>query len=193
MENFKKPVAAFFTVVILAVVAWLLYDNYTNKIKTTKVFLEKPKIIMGLTLDTSFELPLDEQSREIGDMWKKFHEEAISSKLENLVIDNPSFYGVYYNFNDKQNGAYSVLAGSEVSAVSEVSNFQFVTIPIGKYMLFQYKYPKEGFSAELVVNGWMDVDKYFDNHKLYERTYEVDFEVYEPNELKIYVSYEAKK
>ena len=192
MDKFKKPIAAFTTVAILAIVAWLLYDNYANKIKAKRVFVEKPKIIMGISTDASFEQSTEDQSKDIGDLWKKFHEDKVTNNLPNIVTDNPNFYGVYYNYKDQHKSTYSVLAGSEVSAVDEDSKYKYITLPVGQYMVFEYNFPQSGFTPEIVVNGWKDVDQFFNSHKLYKRTFTIDYEIYEQKKLKIFISYDHK-
>ncbi|MEQ9116229.1 MAG: effector binding domain-containing protein [Rickettsiales bacterium] len=177
-------------VVVAIVGCWMLYSTFfMNAIKPHEGFINRPIIVVGNSVESSYDYSMETQKELIEKLWKKFHSNKIASKIPDSVAGN-RFYGVYSEYGN--GGKYKLTAGTEVASVNrKLEDYSYVTIPVGKYLVFSKKSAK-GFRPQLVIDGWKDIDQYFDNNDDYVRDYKVDFEVYYSDGVDIYISYSEK-
>ena len=138
------------------------------------------KTIYGISTRTNNTDEFDPKKGKIGKLHHDFD--------ANVTVDYKNgarVYALYYDFASDMHGDYSVLAGADEIASSEVE-LQEVTIPAGKYMLFK----GEGTVPAVVFETWQKVWSHFEDEKEEaRRAYGVDFEVYKgPQEIEIYIS-----
>ena len=103
-------------------------------------------------------------------LWAKFTKEFYDGKSE--------IYGVYCSYENGVNGLYDLFIGTK----SLCSGGEILEIKSGKYAVFSF--PNE---PQNVAKFWGQIWKYFEGSKL-KRAYETDFEFYDGDEIKIYIS-----
>ncbi len=142
-------------------------------------YLEK-FYVAGITTRTNNKIELDETTAQIPQLWQRYVDENIESKIFNKS-KNLLIYGVYKKSEKDVNSDYDYTIGVEVTKPKNA-----ITIEKDKYLVFS----KKGEFPELVIDTWHDVWNYFSSLECeYERTYNYDFEKYvKENEIEIYIS-----
>lgn len=139
------------------------------------------KKIIGIAVRTSNQSP--DMGEQIGGLWKKLYDGAISSIPEPVCATS---YGLYTNYQSDVNGEYDVIAGLEVSknAIAP-AGYVAAEIPQGLYAKFSFKGDATGGVGALWNKIWATE---------LNRKYQVDFEEYLPSEdmtnaeMNIYIS-----
>lgn len=183
----KKNIYIAVGTIVSIMACWFLYSTFfENAIKPHQGFIGRPIVVVGKSIESSYDYSMETQEEQIGKLWKEFHSSKVASKIPNTVAQN-RFYGVYSEYG--HGGKYKLTAGVEVSSIdSKINEYSYVTVPVGRYLVFSKKSSK-GFRPELVVDGWKEVDSYFEKNSKYKRQYAVDFEVYYSDGVDIYISY----
>lgn len=125
-------------------------------------------------------------SVEIGKLWEEFLGQKFGDAIQNK-ISSDEVLGLYTDYENKEFGAYSLVAGCEVSNVPAVPKGMVLkTIPSSKYFVVTAK----GKMPESIGEAW----EYIWNADI-QRTYTGDFELYdkrydgsENSEVDIYVA-----
>jgi len=143
----------------------------------TKVNLTE-KIVAGICINTNN----TKAPETITKLWNEFYSNNIISKIENKKNDS-FIYGVYSDYDSDMNGNYTITAGVEINR-KDIKKYNPVVIKKGKYILFE----QDGKLPKVVADTWIQIWKYFEEHKDIKRRYQSDFEVYEnDNNIKIYI------
>jgi predicted transcriptional regulator YdeE len=145
----------------------------------TIVRLEEIQII-GISVRTINADEMNPETSKIGKLYQRFD--------QNVTVnykDGARVYGVYFNYESGASGEFSVLAGSD-RIESNKEKLEMVTIPAGKYMVFEGK----GDVPRVVFETWEKIWDYFSNDStLHKRAYTTDFEHYRsPEEVDIYIA-----
>lgn len=158
---------------------WIAPDETGPQVVTHPIFN-----LMGIETHTKNALEQDLETARIGKLWERFYAEQLVSKIPNRV-DSPLLYGVYHKYHSDQNGAYSLMAGAEVTTLDNTpEDFTGITIPEAKYLVFS----QTGKMPEMVGQAWKTVWNYFAAKGQYERAFTADFEVYYPDHIEIYIA-----
>ena len=136
------------------------------------------KIIAGICINTNNKKAKDSISK----LWNEFFSNNIVSKIEHKKSDS-FIYGLYSDYESDMNGNYTVTAGVEINR-KDMKKYNTVLIKKGKYILFE----QEGQMPDIIVDTWIKIWAYFEEHKDIKRKYISDFELYEGDKgIKIYI------
>ena len=159
---------------------WLKYyviveERYVNIVQVDE------KTITGISVRTTNANETNPETSQIGALYQRF-DETVPVDYKN----GARVYGVYYNYESDASGEFSVLAGSDQINESVVSTLEQVTIPGGKYMVFE----AAGEMPQVVIDTWSKIWDYFSTENVpYQRAYTTDFEFYKnQNEIEIYIA-----
>lgn len=113
----------------------------------------------------------DSHAPKLGILWARFYADYLP-----CLPDNPSIYGVYYEYESDEQGDYRVLAGSANSAKHNKNIIkETVCVPAGRYL----KFSASGAMPDAVIRAWEQVWAYFhDTNCPHERLFSVDVEQY---------------
>lgn len=140
----------------------------------------KEKTAVGISAKTSNSSP--DMCKIIGGLWKRFFEDGIFFGIKNK--SNEKSLGLYYDYENNENGNYTTAVACEVNEAVETENLEIITIPAGKYAKFVVK----GNMVTAVNNFWQELWKMD-----LPRAFTCDFEEYqnsdpENSEIHIYIS-----
>ncbi|MFC1749528.1 GyrI-like domain-containing protein [Pseudomonadota bacterium] len=140
-----------------------------------------PKKISGLSIRTLNNDEMNSTTAKIGPLWEKF-DSAVTVDYKN----GARMYGLYFGYESDANGEFTVLAGTDQVSPPSTAVLEEITIPAGKYLVFEAK----GEMPQIVIDAWGDIWNCFSSGDAeYERAYNVDFEYYNnENEIEIYIS-----
>jgi predicted transcriptional regulator YdeE len=140
----------------------------------------KELTISGISTRTKKDDEMNPATSKIARLYQKFDDTVTVNYQEGTRV-----YGVYYNYEADASGEFSVLAGSD-KAESAKETLESVTLPTGKYMVFQGK----GGMPQVVIDTWGKIWNYFSNDNApHKRAYTTDFEYYKsPEEVEIYIA-----
>lgn len=144
------------------------------------VNLEEKKLV-GLNIRTNNNNP--NMGKDIEDLWNKFFNQGIFSKIENKI--NKRTIGLYSNYESDFTGDYDMTVACEVSDDKEKPKGTIIkTIPSGKYAKFIVK----GHMQKAVYEFWKELWK-----MSLDRAYTCDFEEYmnsdiDNTEINIYIA-----
>lgn len=143
------------------------------------------KIIAGCSARTNNSSP--DMSAVIGGVWQKFYSDDVYANIPYKL--NEKALGIYTDYENNENGDYTVMAGCEVSQKDITGNFEVCTIPAGKYAKFVIR----GHMQKAVADFWQELW----NMKL-DRSYVCDFEEYQNSsiddcEIHIYIGLRTDK
>ena len=141
------------------------------------------KTIYGISTRTKNSNEINPETSKIAALWQKF-----DSTIEVNYKEGERVYGVYYNFESDENGAFDVLAGYETSN----DPLDKVLIEKGKYLVFNkiFEQTDDKTRVGAIIETWGRIWEYFSNENShYKRKYRTDFEYYKSiNEIEIYIS-----
>ncbi|MGF7441261.1 GyrI-like domain-containing protein [Campylobacter concisus] len=103
-------------------------------------------------------------------LWSKFMSEYYDGKSE--------IYSVYCNYESDLNGHYYNFIGTRSCQKGDEN----LNIQSGKYALFSFANEPQN-----VAKFWGEIWRYFESSEL-KRAYEMDFELYDSDEIKIFIS-----
>lgn len=158
---------------------WTAPDETGPQVVTHPIFN-----LMGIETRTTNAREQDPETARIGKLWERFYTEKLVGKIPNRV-DSLLLYGVYHKYHSDQNGAYSLLAGAEVTTLDNTpEDMTGITIPEGEYLVFS----RTGKMPEMVGEAWQAIWNYFSTKGQYERAFTADFEVYYSDHIEIYIA-----
>lgn len=138
------------------------------------------KTAVGISAKTNNSSP--DMGKVIGGLWKQFFEDGIFFGIKNKA--NEKALGIYYNYENKENGNYTAAVTCEVKEAVETENLDVIRIPAGKYAKFVVR----GNMVTAVADFWQELWK-----TDLPRAFICDFEEYqnsdpENSEIHIYIS-----
>ncbi len=118
-----------------------------------------------------------EGMRTIPQLWERYFKEDILSQIKEKA-DKSTVFAVYTNYENDENGKYTLVIGARKNNSDEQNNLTVVNIPNGKYAVFTVA------SKEQVINAWQQVWQ-----SNLDRAFIADFEQYDltTGEVNIYV------
>lgn len=171
---------------LVVIAAGIFLYKMMNDMRPKEIFLDKPKVIVGISIMSSYKLPIDQQSEAIGNAWDEFKKNDVINTIPN-AIDTAHPYGVYHNYGS--NGEYTLTIGAEVDSINpKDEKFTYVTIPAGKYLSFE----KRGMLPKVAIDTWIAAANFFNGSSKYQRTYDVDYEQYINDEFIVHMGYQNK-
>lgn len=146
-----------------------------------KIVQFEGKQITGIGMRTNNANEMNPETSRIATIHQKF-DKKVSVNYKN----GARVYGVYYDYESDYSGEFSVLAGTDQSDIAMTGDLEKISIPGGKYMVFEAK----GEVPQIVIETWSKIWSYFSKGDTqYQRAYITDFEFYKnQNELEIYIS-----
>lgn len=138
------------------------------------------KTAIGISAKTNNSSP--DMCKLIGGLWKSFFEDGIFFDIKNKV--NEKSLGLYYDYENQENGDYTAAVACEVSEANNCDNLTVIKIPSGKYAKFIVR----GNMVTAVADFWKDLWQ-----MNLPRAFTCDFEEYQNNnidnaEIHIYIS-----
>ena len=127
-------------------------------------------MIHGLGVRTRNSDEADPATARISALWQRFYAEGLATKAGAPV------FGVYAQYESDAQGAYTLVIGSPHLAGAK-PDLQSVAIPAGTYLEFVVSGPLPA----IVVTGWEAVWRYFEQAGSPHRSYQVDYECYDPS------------
>lgn len=143
------------------------------------------KVIAGCSARTNNSSP--DMSAVIGGVWQKFYSDAVYARIPYKM--NEKALGIYTDYENDENGDYTIMAGCEVSRQDMTGNFEIRTIPAGKYA----KFVVIGHMQKAVADFWQKLWQMDLN-----RSFICDFEEYQNSsidecEIHIYIGLNSEE
>jgi len=130
--------------------------------------------VMGIAIRTSNAEQMTE-ARPIGKQWERLFKEGVLAAIPNKADEN--ILAVYSEYASDKDGEYSYLLGARVTKVENVpAGMTVKKVPAGKYAVFT---SERGPVQKVVVEMWKRVWETPKNALGGDRSYKVDFEVYD--------------
>lgn len=126
--------------------------------------------VSGISIQTQNKDEFDEKTAKLPKLWQAFYS-------TNPALNTPVF-GVYSNYESDANGLYTVTVG----VVSD-TELNAIKINAGNYLVFEGK----GAMPLAVIEVWKRVWDYFTQDCAHKRCFMTDFEVYNGDEVAIYI------
>jgi len=137
------------------------------------------KTIQGISIRTQNADEMNPETAKIAALYERFD--------KNIEVDyqqGARVYGVYFDYESDASGMFSVLAGADQIASSQVE-LQQIKIEAGDYMVFK---GEGGAMPQAVIDTWMRVWDFFSSDSEYQRIYKTDFEFYaSETQVEIYI------
>ena len=146
--------------------------------------------ILGLSVRTNNAAEMKVETAKIGALHGAFQQQ-VTVNYEN----GAHLFGVYHDYESDHTGDYSVLLGSEESALTMTNtankaSLDTVTLSAGKYLVFS----GVGDMPQVVIDIWGEIWRYFSGESLqglpkYQRAFTTDFERYtSANSVDVYIA-----
>lgn len=142
------------------------------------------RIIAGIQVRTNNRLEMSPDDSRIDRLWDGFRSEHLDRQIPDRAAGSP-VYGVYSDYQDGEDGDYSVLAGVEVTDEAKIpDDYRTVVIEAGDYLVFRAR----GRLADIVMETWSAIWRYFEQGDTPQRRFQTDYEVYESTDkIAIYI------
>lgn len=125
--------------------------------------------VSGLSTRTTNHAELSQDTARIPNLWGRFYEMGLADNIPDRQPGTPVF-GVYSAYESDATGAYDLTVGVSVS--QPAPQFKTIDIQAGKYLVFEARGPMPG----AVIQAWVDIWTYFEQHLHIHRSYLTDFE-----------------
>lgn len=146
--------------------------------------------ILGLSVRTNNADEMNVETARIGILHGTFNQQLVVN-YEN----GAHLFGVYYGYESDHTGDFTVLVGSEESALTMTraenkASLDTVTLCAGKYLVFS----GTGEMPQVVIDVWGDIWRYFSGESSqgkpkYQRAFTTDFERYtSANSVDVYIA-----
>lgn len=127
--------------------------------------------VVGLETRTSKTQEDNPQTARIPALWERFRQENLEEQIPRRLAKGHPFC-VYFDYENKHAGAYSVVVGYQVPGLEDVPpGLTGLNIPGGKYLVFTTK-------PEKVAQTWAEIGDYFAQPGAPARAYTYDYEEY---------------
>lgn len=154
------------------------------KLVTPQLIYRDETLVMGVEVRTTAQKERDSETSEIPKLWNRFWAEQLWLDIPDAI--NPdAFYGVYTDYDSDPFGPYSLILATEVSSIDNPPESMVgLVLSAGRYLVFG----APGALPEAVARTWQQIGDYFAANPRYQRTYTTDFELYEPQQVNIYIA-----
>ncbi|MBF6596165.1 MAG: effector binding domain-containing protein [Thermaceae bacterium] len=130
--------------------------------------------VLGMETRTTNALEANPATAKIGALWGQVRHESLMESISKRMAKGKMF-GVYYDYESDENGAYSLLVGYQVPDLSDVpSGLKGVVIEDSRYLVFT----AEGDMPGALTQTWQYIWDYFKQPGS-KRAFSYDYEVYE--------------
>lgn len=137
--------------------------------------------VLGFTIRTNNEREMSGGGR-IGPLWQTFMQSG-GEKIPN--VSDPSLtYSIYTDYESDHTGDYSVILGKPVSRLESLPPLRGIQIPSGRYAVFH----ADGSDPNAIRESWRRVYGYFDGRTDVRRAFTVDYELYSPGNVALYIA-----
>lgn len=142
------------------------------------------RTVAGIEVRTNNRLEMEPDNARLDRLWEGFRGERMEEQIPDRAAGSP-VYGVYCDYEKGSEGDYTVIAGVEVTDEGKVpETFRTVILEAGEYLVFR----NQGRLAEIVMETWSEVWRYFEREGVPERCFRTDYEVYESTDkVAIYI------
>ena len=131
--------------------------------------------VIGIIVRTTNKAEMSADGK-IPAMWGKLFSEGIIDKIPNKADSNITV--LYYDYTNGKDGEYTYLIGARVTSVKSVpEGMVSKNVPPEKYAMFT---SERGPIAQVVQNIWKHIWELPKDQPGGDRTFKVDYEVYEP-------------
>lgn len=115
------------------------------------------------------------ETSRIPRLWERVATERWIDRLRTAGAIGPTL-AVYSGYESDATGRYRLLVGCELPPeASAPDGAGVVEIPAGRYLVFSFK----GALPEIVMEGWRQVWRFFEQSRAVERAYTADVEIYD--------------
>jgi predicted transcriptional regulator YdeE len=141
-------------------------------------------LVVGIRARTTHRIEAVEQTAKIPALWQRFLVDGVSNKIPERLPE-PAAIAVYSEYENDDRGPYSLLIGHKVRTLDQTpKGMAGVLVPAGRYLCFTVIGPL----PDAPRASWQEICRFFDLSHEYERAYTIDFEIYRPDEIEIYVA-----
>ena len=143
-----------------------------------KIVKYENTVVKGIAVRTDNASEMNPSTAKIGALWEEFYQQIAPHLSEKSNV-----FGLYTNYESDHNGAFDVVACSDVLGKNNASSFQ---IQSGHYLVFK----GAGEMPQAVIDLWNKVWEYFESESCeHTRAFTSDFELYKNDkEIEIYIS-----
>jgi len=125
-------------------------------------------MVIGINIDTSFAGQQDQ--KDIQKLWEHWFSAQVSQQIPHKIDDK--IYNIYHNYQERDQGSYSVLLGHVVSSLDQIpEGLSGLSFQPGR----QVHYQVEGALPDAVISTWQNIRQSQD----YRRAYIADYDVYQ--------------
>lgn len=154
------------------------------KVVTPQVVHRDETLVMGVEVRTSTQREMNFETAEIPKLWNRFLAEQIWLDIPD-VVNSQTFYGVYTDYATEALGEYSLVLAAEVTSIDNPPESMVgIAIPEGQYLVFS----AVDCRPEAVIQTWQQIGGYFSPGSRYQRAFTTDFELYEQQQVHIYIA-----
>jgi predicted transcriptional regulator YdeE len=122
--------------------------------------------VIGLSTKTQNTDEFNEKTAKLPSLWQQFYSSDLAA--------NANIFEVYSDYESDANGLYTVTVGITDNGNRTGTEFAYVKIPAGNYLVFQGTGPMPA----TVVETWKKIWNYFETESNYQRSFISDFEAY---------------
>lgn len=128
--------------------------------------------VIGIAIRTTNKDAISKDT--ITQLWERFFTENALAKIPNKL--NDTMVALYYNYENKRDGAYDILVGVPVSSIDQIPEGMIAKhVPAAKRMVLA---SEVGPVGQVVLDLWKEIWAWEDDNEI-TRTYEVDYELYD--------------
>jgi predicted transcriptional regulator YdeE len=130
-----------------------------------------PIRILGSSVRTNHGLESNPETGRIPSLWQTFMQQGGTGSIPDA--SSPVVYAAYSDYESDVSGDYTLTLGTASEA--EDANLNPVTLPAGKYLVFE----EAGPAPACTIQAWQTIWAYFaDPNCEHTRAYNADFEMY---------------
>jgi predicted transcriptional regulator YdeE len=141
--------------------------------------------VVGMETRTTNALEADPSTAKIPALWERVRSDPLMESIPKRLAKGKTF-GVYYNYEGPENGAYSLLVGYQVPDLRDVPmGLKGVTVEDGRYLVFT----AEGEMPGALRLTWTEIWEYFRQPGAAKRAFSYDYEIYDSfTKVSVYIA-----
>ncbi|MER3482235.1 MAG: AraC family transcriptional regulator [Meiothermus sp.] len=141
--------------------------------------------VVGMETRTTNAAEADPATAKIPALWERVRSDPLMEQTPKRMAKGKLF-GVYYNYESDENGAYSLLVGYQVNPADELpAGLKGVTVDDGRYLVFT----AEGEMPGALTQTWKEIWEYFRQPNAPKRAFSYDYEIYESfTKVSVYIA-----
>ena len=152
----------------------LIIETKQNRAMEPKLTTSEAIKVIGIEVGTTNQLEMNPATAKIPGLYARYYQDHIAEKIPHKKKDG-SMLGVYTNYESDHTGAYTLVIGVPVTSLDAIpAQMTGVTIPAGKYLVFQARGPM----PQALIETWTTIWNYFPGHPGYKRAYTTDYEIH---------------